>query len=146
MLAVTTRNRLKSARFLPAMLAARRLVDAQLRETPGLVRWADAIGGLTAFYTLTVWANKHVMFDFMSSDAHRAMMWQITKWTDEFWSMRWQPGAEELGAWNGLSLAARRAPVAEPQTPLPGIAKPPRTGGPIDASACPVTACLGRVS
>ncbi len=147
MLAVTTRNKLKSARFLLPMLIARRRVREQLQRTRGLVRWADAIASPTEFYTFTVWPNKQVMFNFMSSDEHRDLMWLFTKWSDEFWSMRWLPSEHELGEWNGIHLARRGAVnKPAPQSPIPVIAKSPRPGaGPIDPSACPVSAVMAQV-
>ena len=146
MLAVTTRNKLKSARFLLPMLLARRRVRGQLQRTRGLVRWADAIASPTEFYTLTVWANKQVMFNFMSSDAHRDMLWRFARWSDEFWSMRWLPSEHELGAWSDMHLARRGGLKGNPQSPVPHIAIPPRPGaGPIDPSTCPASAVMAQV-
>lgn len=148
MLAVTTRNKLKSARFIVPMLIARKKVREQLRHARGLIRSADAMASPTELYTLTLWANKQSMFNFMSSDAHRDMMWMFAKWTEEFWSMRWLPGECEQGDWNGMHFARRddKAIERRPQTPIPDIAKGPRPGaGPIDPSRCPVTAVMARV-
>ena len=127
------------------MLAARKRVRAQLGQTRGLMRWADAIASPTEFYTLTCWANQQVMFNFMSSDAHRDMMWLFTKWSDEFWSMRWWPSECEVGDWQGKHFALRGDKSLErrPLSPIPDIALSPRAG-PVDPSVCPVTAVLAR--
>ncbi len=147
---MTTRNKLKSVRFLVPMLTARRRVREQLREqgrsTRGLIRWADAIASPTEFFTLTLWANKQLMFNFMSSEAHREMMWMFTRWSDEFWSMRWACSECEVGAWNGLQVSRlkNKAYDQRAQTPIPEIARGPRAG-PIDPSSCPVTAITAHV-
>jgi hypothetical protein len=127
------------------MLLARKQVRAQLRQTPGLIRWADAVASRTEFFTLTVWESKHLMFEFMSGDAHREMMWQFAQISDEFWSMRWTPTEQEIGTWDNLQLGCREV-IHKPQTPVPHLARPPRTsGGIIDPSTCPVTAITARV-
>lgn len=130
------------------MLAARRKIREQLRQTGGLIRWTDAIASPTEFYTLTVWENKHVMFNFMSSDAHREMMWMFTRWSDEFWSMRWTPGEREAGSWQGLHLACPSNSVSPPRppAPTPQTVQAVRTGaGGVDPSWCRVTAVIARV-
>lgn len=105
MLAVTTRNKLRSLRFSLPMLQARRYVREQLATTPGLVRYISAIASPTEFLTMTVWENRQAMFNFMSSGAHEKFMWMFSRWSASFWSMRWMPTTAEEGAWEGLSLA-----------------------------------------
>ncbi len=143
MLAVTTRNKLKSIRFYPHMLLARGNIRAQLKQTPGLLRWADAVASPTEFFTFTVWENKQTMFNFMSGDAHRDMVWMFARWSDEFWSMRWGPTENECGAWDGMSLKCAGTNdfrVAPP--PIPSLARTPRTGGFVSPEACAVTALV----
>lgn len=93
MLAVTTRNKLRSRRFFAPMLYASAQVRRQLADTPGIVRFTTGISGLTEFYTLTIWESKTAMFQFTGSGNHRQMMWLFTRWSDSFWSMRWLPTA-----------------------------------------------------
>lgn len=148
MFAVTTRNKLNSPRFLVSMLAARRHVRCQLRATPGLLRWADAIGSPTEFYTLTLWESRQAVFDFMSSDAHRDMMWMFSRWSDEFWSMRWLPTGREAGAWDDLHVAehATKSLRPPPQTPVPHLTRPARAGfGSLDPTHAAVMAVTARV-
>ena len=49
LLAVTTRSRLRGARFFPAMLLASRQVRRQLTRTAGLVHSASLVAGPTEF-------------------------------------------------------------------------------------------------
>ena len=128
MLAVTTRNKLRSWRFSLPMLRARRYVREQLAATPGLIRYVSAIASPTEFLTMTVWESRQAMFDFMSSGAHQKFMWMFSRWSASFWSMRWMPTKAEEGAWDGLSLANlvgpedqlwRAARPQVPQVPLP---------------------------
>jgi len=137
MLAVTTRNKLHSARFFLPMLRARRYVREQLMTTPGLVRYASAIASPTEFLTFTVWENRQAMFNFMSAGAHQSFMWMFSRWSESFWSMRWLPTVIEDGTWDGLSLASkvesgdrswREAHPEIPQLPLPEQ-RPARTPG-----------------
>lgn len=147
MLAVTTRNRLHSARFCLPMLRARVLIARQLAETPGLVRYASGIAGPTEFLTLTVWEDKAAMRRFMQSGAHERFMWLFSRWTKSFWGMRWEPGEEEWGTWDGLRLAgrvARSRPVSPlvavgllpPESPRAGPTGPRAESGPIEPRAC----------
>ena len=104
-LAVTTRSRLRSARFFPAMLLATWAIRRQLARTDGLVRWASLVAGPTEFWTITVWRSRHAMQEFMRSDAHGRIMWRYTRWLDGLWLMQWRPGAVEVGSWAGVTLA-----------------------------------------
>src|SRR5579863_293685 len=104
MLAVTTRNKLRSWHFSVPMMRAQRYVREQLMATPGLIRYTSAIASPTEFLTMTVWENRQAMFNFMSSGAHQEFMWMFSRWSASFWSMRWIPTDAEDGAWDGLSL------------------------------------------
>jgi len=64
-----------------------------------MIRYSTGISNLTEFYTITLWQNEMDMFAFMSSDAHRDMMWNFSKWSDSFWAMRWDASTDEVGAW-----------------------------------------------
>jgi hypothetical protein len=111
LLAVTTRSRLRSARFFPAMLLATWAIRRQLAGTDGLVRWASLVAGPTEFWTITVWRSRHAMQEFMRSDAHGRIMWRYTRWLEALWLMRWRPGAVEVGSWAGVTFAP--APPAQ---------------------------------
>ena len=103
--AVTTRSRLRGLRFLPPMVIATLRIRRQLARTEGVVRWASIVAGPHEFWTLTVWSSRHAMQEFMRSDAHGEVMWRVARWLRSFWLMRWQPGARELGTWDGFALA-----------------------------------------
>jgi len=132
-LAVTTRNRLRSVRFCLPMLLARRQIAHQLASQPGLLRYASGISTPTEFFTLTVWENREFMQRFMQTGAHEQLMWRFTTWTSSFWGMRWEAGAEtdEFGAWDGLRLSKLQANL-RPRSPLitAGLLPPsaPRAG------------------
>ena len=100
MFAVTTRNKLRSKRYAPHMVRAWLRVRKQLYETPGMLRYTTGIANLTEFYTCTLWDTEMEMFAFMSSGAHRDMMWNFKKWSDSFWAMRWDASDDELGYWD----------------------------------------------
>jgi hypothetical protein len=131
MLAVTTRNRLRSPRFCLPMLHARRVIARQLVATPGLIRYTSGVVSPTEFLTLTVWDDRAAMQAFMRSGAHERFMWRFTRWTASFWGMRWEPSENELGTWDGLHLA-RATAQARPVSPLVAIGllppNPPRAG------------------
>ena len=112
MFAITTRNKLRSARFAPNMIWAWRRVRTQLGRTPGMLAYTTGLASPTEFITLTLWEKEIDMFLFMSSDDHRDMMWNFRHWTESFWSMRWNATREELGNWNGLRFARSDAPQA----------------------------------
>jgi len=120
MLAVTTRNKLRSWHYSVPMMRARGYVREQLATTHGLIRYVSAIASPTEFLTMTVWEDRQAMFNFMSSGAHQEFMWMFSRWSASFWSMRWIPTAAEDGAWQGLSL---RNPV-EPDEQQRNDARP----------------------
>jgi hypothetical protein len=103
--AVTTRSHLRAVRFLPSMLVATLRVRRQLVRAGGVVRWASVIAGPREFWTVTVWSSRHAMQEFMRSDAHGDVMWSVGRWLDSFWLMRWRPGSQELGSWDGLAVS-----------------------------------------
>jgi hypothetical protein len=156
MLAVTTRNKLRSWRFCLPMMQARRYVSQQLARTPGLIRYVSAIASPTEFLTLTVWEDRQTMFDFMSSDAHRKFMWMFSRWSASFWSMRWIPTTVEEGSWEDLSLSNLVRPEDQrlrPQTPqlqLPEQRPRRILGGrsidPSMSGVCAITALVEGVS
>ena len=118
LIAVTTRSRLRSLRFLPVMLLATWRVRRQLGRAPGIVRWASVVAGPREFWTLTVWRSRHDMQEFMRSGAHGEIMWQLPRWLRSFWLMRWRPGERELGSWAGVELAVPRPQAsASPRSP-----------------------------
>lgn len=116
LLIVTTRSRLRSARFFPPMLLATLLIRRQLARADGLVRSASLIAGPTEFWTITAWRSRHAMQEFTRSDEHGQIMWRFSRWLHSIWLMRWRPGPCELGSWAGLGLA----PV-EDSTPPPAL-------------------------
>jgi hypothetical protein len=116
-LAVTTRNLLRSPRFCVPMLLARRQIARQLALQPWLLRYASGLVSPTEFLTLTVWESRESMQRFMQSGAHERNMWQFTHWTSSFWGMRWEPLRQERGTWSGMSLSAHSA-TARPVSPL----------------------------
>src|SRR5579859_9179 len=134
MLAVTTRNRLRSARFCVPMLLARHEIAQQLAHQSGLVRYASGITSPTEFFTLTVWRDRESMQRFMQSGAHERNMWQFTRWTSSFWGMRWEPLAQPTSAsvspLVAAGLLAPHAPLAGPLGPRPErVGVEPRSSG-----------------
>lgn len=114
---VTTRSRLRSVRFFPAMLVGTLQIRQQLARTDGVVRWASLIASPTEFWTITVWRSRHAMQEFTRSDEHGEIMWRFSRWLHSLWIMRWRPGPCELGSWAGLSLAPRDSAASHPPTP-----------------------------
>lgn len=102
---VTTRSRLRSARFFPSMLLATLRIRRQLARADGLVRSASLIASPTEFWTITAWRSRHAMQEFTRSDEHGEIMWRFSRWLHSLWLMRWRPGPCELGSWSGVSLA-----------------------------------------
>ena len=123
MLAVTTRNRLRSARFCVPMLLARREIARQLATQPGLLRYASGMTSPTEFFTLTIWQHREAMQRFMQSGAHERNMWQFMRWTSSFWGMRWDPVTQStpqlISPLVGAGLLAPRVPLAGPLGPRP---------------------------
>jgi hypothetical protein len=136
-LIVTTRSRLRGVRFFPRMLRASSRISRQLAATDGIVRWASVVAGPTEFWTITVWHSRHALQEFMRSDAHGEIMWQVGHWLRSFWLLRWRPGPEEIGAWDGQALAAPPGPTAR--------TAPDRTGTAAAAVGLPAEAVLGGI-
>lgn len=104
---VVTRSNLRSLASYPQMAAATRRVRQQLAGAPGIVRWASISAGPRQFWTITVWNSRHLMQEFMRSEAHGEIMWRFSRWLDSFWLTRWRPVEDEVGDWDGLELAAQ---------------------------------------
>lgn len=119
--AVTTRSRLKGARFFPSMLLASLRIKRQLKDTPGCTRFASIVAGPREFWTITVWDSRDKMMEFMRSGAHEEIMWLFGKWLRSFWLMRWSPTPQEQGRWGDGSLA-----VAPPEPPAE-TSQPPQS-------------------
>ncbi|MGH9121006.1 MAG: hypothetical protein ACRDYC_03540 [Acidimicrobiales bacterium] len=105
LLVVTTRSRLKGAWLFPAMMYASGRIRRQLGSSTDVVRWASVVAGPTEFWTVTVWSSRHHMQEFMRSGAHDDIMWLFGKWLKSFWLMRWRPGEQEIGQWDGLAFS-----------------------------------------
>lgn len=123
LLVVTTRSRLKGVRCLPQMMIETMRVRRQLMRIEGkegLVRWASMVASPTEFWTITVWRSRHLMQEFMRSQAHGEIMWSITELLQSFWVLRWRPGPTESGSWAGVALAPPPvAPAPAPATVVP---------------------------
>ena len=96
--AVTTRSRLKSARFFFPMLTANAAISRQLRDTPGAVGFASVVAGPREFWTISLWRSRDDMQRFMRSGAHEHFLWRISRWFDSFWLMRWASAEGERAA------------------------------------------------
>lgn len=85
-----------------------------------MLAYTTGMASLTEFYTLTLWEKETDMMAFMSSDDHRDMMWNVRRWSDSFWSMRWQATGDEVGSWDGTSFgqddvaAGKKSPYIGP--------------------------------
>ncbi len=148
MLAVTTRNVLRHPYLCLPMLYARLLVARQLARTPGLIRYAGGVVGPREFLTLTVWEDKGYMQAFAGSGAHRRVMWFFARWSESFWSLRWDPTPDERGLWAGLSLAGAR-PEGRPESPLVRLGlirpdPPPRSPLALEPRGAAMFGALGR--
>lgn len=108
---VTTRSHLRGPHLFPVMYRASQRIQRELEGTPGAVRAVSVVAGPVEFWTVSVWDSRHLMQEFMRSGAHGRIMWEISRWLDSFWLMRWRPTRHEHGTWSGLSLAppARRS-------------------------------------
>ena len=113
--AVTTRSRLKSARFFAPMYRASDRVKRQLADTPGCLRFASVAASPREFWSISVWRSREEMQDFMRSGAHETFMWNFSRWFDSFWLVRWSPTEDEHGRWSGLPLQGQ--PVGSPTLP-----------------------------
>lgn len=114
--AVTTRSRLKSPRLFLPMLHANLDIKRQLAATSGCLRFASVVMGPRDFWTISVWRSRDEMLEFMQGGAHERLMWNIAKWFDSFWLMRWAPTADQEGSWDGLRFreVAGRGATSDP--------------------------------
>lgn len=111
---VTTRSRLRSAGLAPFMLAATRRIMGQLGEQPGTQRYVSVVASPREFWTVSTWGSRHLMQEFLRSGAHGQYMWEVGRWLESFWLMRWRPTRHEIGSWDGQALAPEmRAPPAD---------------------------------
>ena len=115
MFAIITRNKLRSRRYTLGMIWAWWHIRRQLARTPGMFAYTTGMASLTEFFTLTMWEKEFDMNLFMASDDHRDMMWNFKRWSDSFWSMRWNTTKDEVGDWNGQTFSINKA-VTKPRS------------------------------
>jgi hypothetical protein len=128
---VVTRSHLRDLTYYPQMATATLRVRRQLSQAPGVVRWASMSAGPREFWTITAWNSRHLMQEFMRSDAHGEIMWSFSRWLDSFWLTRWRPTEDEVGHWDGIELASDRPreehdPAHEPEVAARALAAIPR--------------------
>ncbi len=104
LLLVTTRSRLRSARYLPLVLSANRRIRHELASTDGIVRFASLVAGPTEVWSVTVWRSRHAMQEFMRCGAHGRVMWQVGRVLSSFWLLRARFTPPQVGAWDGLAM------------------------------------------
>jgi anti-sigma regulatory factor (Ser/Thr protein kinase) len=83
------------------MLLAGRQIERELRDAPGCERYANVVAGPKEFWTLTIWRDASKMRDWMRDGVHGQVMWQQPHWLECYWGMRWKPGADTVGEWDG---------------------------------------------
>ena len=115
-LAVTTRSRLKSARFFASMVHANARIKRQLAATEGSLRFASVVMSPMEFWTISLWRSRDSMQEFVRAGAHQDLMWNFSHWFRSFWLMRWSPGSEEEGTWGNMRLARGRSIPPPAQT------------------------------
>jgi anti-sigma regulatory factor (Ser/Thr protein kinase) len=107
------------------MLIAGKLIERQLEAAPGCERYTNVIAGPREFWTLSIWRDPSQMREWMRDGAHGRVMWQQPHWLDCYWGMRWRPGDQQAGVWEGDEWAwpdarATRASVRALET-LPAM-------------------------
>lgn len=157
MFAVTTRNKLRSRRHAVSMIWAWGHIRRQLARTPGMLAYTTGIANLNEFFTLTLWEKEIDMTLFMASGEHRDMMWNARQWSESFWSVRWNPTKDEIGAWSGNEFSGAETHMAtKPKYLGPGyldISDVPESLRPYlrnitrqtEPNALPLSAVIGRI-
>lgn len=95
------------------MLAATRRIMGQLVDVPGTERYVSIVASPREWWTVSTWETRHLMQEFLRSGAHGQYMWEVGRWLESFWLMRWRPTRHEIGTWDGRTFApdVRPAPT-----------------------------------
>lgn len=104
------------------MTVATRRILRDMREVAGAEQVVSLVSSPCEFWSVSVWSSRHLMQEFMRSGAHGTYMWEVSRWLESFWLMRWRPQGQEVGRWHGITLAGRR----DPASPAPGPQALPR--------------------
>lgn len=104
------------------MLQANGEIMRQLQGTPAALRGASLTAGPNVVWSLSAWTSREALQAFMRDGAHGRLMWQITRWLDSFWLMRWEPREPERGSWDGLRVTDGHLASADGPAPAPGPA------------------------
>lgn len=110
MIAVTTHSHAKGWCQALQMLRAGRLIERELKDTPGCLRHENVVAGRREFWTLTIWGEDADLRACMRSGTHGRIMERQPYWLDSYWGMRWRPGIEQSGGWKGKPWPAEVAP------------------------------------
>ena len=103
-----TRLRIRSVRFLPALLLHSARAVRQIRRAPGFRGGALLADRGWAFWTMTSWDSQRSMRSSLDAGAHRAAMPRVSDWCDEASVVHWGQPHEALPTWNEADGRMRR--------------------------------------
>ena len=102
-----TRLRLRSLRFLPALVADLARTHRELRDAPGFRNGCVLADRNWAFWTITAWDDAGSMRGYMAGQAHRAAMPHLQEWCDEASVVHWEQAEDTLPSWDEADARMR---------------------------------------
>ena len=126
MIAVTTRARIGGIHHLWPALRSTARIRRELEHTPACLRFATVLAGPRELLTVSVWTSHEAVLGFLGTGSHGPVVWSRPGWLASYWGMRWRPGRDEVGAWEGTGefpgAAGHQVGMKPPATPA---ARPP---------------------
>lgn len=103
-----TRLRIRSVRFLPALLLHSARTIWQVERAPGFQGGALVADRSRAFWTMTAWDSHDSMTSFLNGGPHRVAMPRVSDWCDEASVVHWEQPGEALPSWYEADGRMRR--------------------------------------
>lgn len=94
-----TRLRLRSIRFVPALLWHGRLVTREIIRVQGFLTGKLFVDAKLTVWTMTAWNDLTSMRAFRDTGAHKRVMPHLANWCSEATSVHWEQESDHLPDW-----------------------------------------------
>jgi hypothetical protein len=128
MICVTTRFRLKHFWMLLPMYLTYRQMRRDLKQAPGLIRYAFLLQNPLACCTLSLWESEDAIINFSNVPNHVNAVRRAQRWCRDIWSAYWRIDAvsKYSNQWEGPGQG--HWPTLIPHPVFPWLLVPPSLG------------------
>jgi hypothetical protein len=128
MICVTTRFRLRHFWMLLPMYLTYRQMHRDLKQAPGLIRYAFLLQNPLACCTLSLWESEDAIINFSNVPNHVNAVRRAQRWCRDIWSAYWHIDAvsKYSNQWEGPGQG--HWPTLIPHSVFPWLLVPPSLG------------------